>query len=118
MDELWARAALVAAALAVAGLVVVLRRRRGPRPVRDLGTVELGEGVYLFSSASCPTCIQARSTLDTRLGDGGYTELSWEQEAPIFADLGVDAVPAVVIVDVRGRARLYPGQPERALDGP
>jgi hypothetical protein len=49
------------------------------------------------------------------LGQEGYTELRWEEEPSKFGEVGVDAVPAVLLVRDSGRARLFPGQPERAL---
>lgn len=115
MSETWARVALVLGALAVAGLVVLFQRWRLRRPVREVESGTLSGGVYFFSSASCPTCAVARRKLEARLGASGYTEYAWEEEPGPFSDLGVDAVPAVAILDDDGRGRLYPGQPGRAL---
>lgn len=115
MDEIWARVGLVAAALAVAGSIAVWQRGWGRARMRDVSVVTLEPGTYYFSSASCPTCAVAREKLDQTLGDRGYVEFSWEEDPGVFAEVGVDAVPAVLIVNRAGRGRLYPGQPERAL---
>lgn len=114
MNEVWARAALVLGVLLVAGVISLLQRRQR-RPMRDIEAIGLPAGVYFFSSASCSTCTGAREKLQARLGDSGFTEFAWEESPGRFADLDVDAVPAVAIVDEHGRGRLYPGQPERAL---
>lgn len=50
------------------------------------------------------------------LGETGFTEYVWEDDPGVFSELGIDAVPAVLVVGEDGRGRLYPGQPDRALD--
>ncbi|MGH3649714.1 MAG: hypothetical protein ACRDU9_03320, partial [Acidimicrobiia bacterium] len=59
----------------------------------------------------------ARRKLDAFLGEGGYREMAWEREPVRFDELGIDSVPAVLVVGEGGRGRLYPGQPDRALVG-
>jgi len=115
MSELWVRIGLIAAAIAGVAVIALVQRRRAVGPVRAVETAGLAAGIYFFSSASCPTCRRAREKLDASIGDSGYDELVWEEQPGAFTDLGVDAVPAVMIVDHDGRGRLYPGQPERAL---
>lgn len=115
MDEIWVRLALIAGAVAVAGSVALLQRSRSRDPVRRIESTDLAEGVYLFSSASCESCNRARDRLRERLGEAGYTELAWSEEPGVFEDVGVDAVPAVLVVNGDGRATLYPGQPDRVL---
>ena len=115
MSELWVRIGLVAAALAMAAAIALIQRRRAVAPVRAVETGGLATGVYFFSSASCPSCRRAREKLDASIGASRYEELVWEEQPVAFADFGVDAVPAVLIVGEGGRGRLYPGQPERAL---
>lgn len=117
MDDVWARVALVAGALVVAGLVAVWQRWRTRLPVRDLVHVSLDEGVYFFSSESCPTCGRAREKLDAALGEEGYVEVAWEQDPAMYSTLGIDAVPAVLIVRHDGKATLYPGQPSKKVLG-
>ena len=115
MDEVWARAGLVAGALAVAGIVVLFQRSRARQTVKRVSATGLEPGVYLFTSTTCSSCLQARETLEARLGEGRFRELNWEEASQTFEELGVDAVPAVMVVDGRGRARLFPGQPDRVL---
>jgi hypothetical protein len=49
------------------------------------------------------------------LGRDGYAEIAWEAEPGPFENLPIDTVPAVMIVDDRGRGRLYTGQPDKVL---
>lgn len=115
MSEPWARVAVVAGALALAGMIVVWRRIRSRRAARDVPTGSLEPGIYLFTSSSCPTCESARDRLRRQVGEEGFEELSWESHPDIFIDSGVDAVPALVVVRSSGLARLYPGASERAV---
>lgn len=115
MDEVWLRIGLILGALAVAASIALIQRRRARSPVRSVEARGFDPGVYFFSSSACPTCSQARKKLNAALGDKGYIELVWEEEPGVFDDLGVDAVPAVVVVREDGRGKLYPGQPERVL---
>lgn len=115
MDDIWLRAALVAGSLVVAGLVILVRAMRTRRHVVDYESVPLDAGIYFFSSATCPTCSVARDELDATLGEMGYTEYRWEGHEALFADLEVDAVPSVLVVEQSGSARLYPGRPTRVL---
>jgi hypothetical protein len=115
MDELWSRAVLVLGLLGIAVLAAWWQRRSSQRPVRNIDASSLPAGIYLFSSSACHTCETARAMLETALGDDGYTEFAWEVEPDIFTTLGVEAVPATVVVDASGRGRLYPGQPDEVL---
>lgn len=115
MDEVWVRLGLIGGALAVAALATaVLRSRMMGRP-RALVATGLEPGVYLFSSAACPDCSSVRRALVDELGEGGFLEMSWEQDPGTFHRLGVDAVPATAIVGSDGSATLWPGQPDQAL---
>lgn len=116
MDEIWARAAVVTGALAVAGVVVAIQRWQARRPVRMVGDTGLPSGVYLFTSTECESCLRARDSLDTELGPTGYREIIWNDDADRFDSIGVDAVPTVLVVSQDGRGRLYPGQPDAVLD--
>jgi hypothetical protein len=115
MDEVWVRVAVLVGVLAVAAGTAAGLRWRRRRPVRPIEVAGLRAGVYFFSSASCATCATARATLDARLGESGYTEFAWEDDASVFTSLEVDAVPAVVVLDEAGRGKLYAGQPDRVL---
>jgi hypothetical protein len=115
MNELWLRVALVAGALAIAAVIALITRRRASKEVRTVRAESLGAGVYFFSAATCDTCERARVSLDSKLGAGGYTELAWERHPDVFAEHGVDQVPAVMVVDDSGRGRVYLGQPDLAV---
>jgi len=115
MDELWVRVGLVALMLVVAISVAVWLRREKQSPIRDISSGDLMPGVYLFTSESCPTCALARAQLSQALEDATYIEVRWEDHPGKFVELGVDAVPAILIVKVPGIGKLYPGQPERVL---
>jgi hypothetical protein len=49
------------------------------------------------------------------VGIDGFTEHVWEEDPGVFSDLGIDAVPAVLVIREGGQGRLYPGRPDRAL---
>lgn len=115
MDDVWLRLGLIAGALAVAALAtVVLRSRLKGRP-RVLEATGLEAGIYLFTSATCPDCSSVRRTLIDEMGESGFVELSWEQEPGEFHRLGIDAVPATVVVARDGSATLWPGRADEAL---
>lgn len=115
MNELWVRVALVAGALALAGVIALMVRRRATARVRTVKTRGLEAGVYFFSAATCATCEQARTKLDSSLGPDGYKEFAWEHHPQIFTEYDIDQVPAVMIVDDGGRGRIHFGQPDLAL---
>ena len=115
MDEVWARLGLVVGALIVAGAATLVLRSRAKGEPRKLAATGLGQGVYLFTSKACPDCRHVRGMLDDALGREGYAELSWEMEPGIFAELGVNGVPATLIVEVDGSGVLWPGRPDKAL---
>lgn len=115
MDEVWARVALVAGALAVSGLVVWWQRRRGGHAIRHVPTSDLPEGVYFFSSTACPSCKSARESIVIKLGDDGFTEFVWQEDGGLFDELEILAVPALLVVSADGSGRLFSGQPDLAL---
>ena len=117
MSEIWARVAWVLGAVVVAAATIqILRNRAGRRrPVRIQQAI-LGSGVYLFTSATCPDCEAARLRLVGAIGLSGFVELTWESQPGVFKNIGVDAVPATLIVSEAGGSTLYPGRPDRALE--
>ncbi len=117
MSEFEVRLAGVIGAVLV-GIAISLLFRRGSdqRPPIVVRQTRLGVGVYLFTSASCPDCEVARHTLLEAIGPTGYSELTWESDPEIFSELGVDAVPATLIVTHSDGSVLYPGRPDRALE--
>lgn len=118
MSEFEVRLAGVLGAVLVGIAISFLVRRRSdqhqPVAVRQ---ASLGVGVYLFTSASCPDCEVARRALLGALGPIGYSELTWESDPEIFHEIGVDAVPATLFVTDTGVSVLYPGRPDRLLEG-
>ncbi|MDP9495606.1 MAG: hypothetical protein M3P87_10245 [Actinomycetota bacterium] len=118
MNEFETRLAWVLGAVVLAvGAVLILRKLAGRRsPVRIRQTT-LDAGVYLFTSATCADCETARQMLVGALGSSGFVELSWESAQGAFRDLGINAVPATLIVGEAGGALLYPGRPDQALEG-
>ena len=115
MDEIWGRLGLVVLALMVAGAVTLVLHSRAKGGPRNLTATGLNQGVYLFTSDECPDCKQVKALLDDALGPVGYKELNWDQEPAIFHELGVDGVPATMIVEVDGSGVLWPGLPDEAL---
>ena len=114
MNDVWLRAALVAGALVIAGLIALISRRGANARVQIVQGTSLDPGIYFFSSATCATCEQARAMLDSKLGPKGYAELAWERHPEVFTRHGVEKVPAVMIVDDAGRGRIRFGVPDRA----
>ena len=113
MDDVWIRAGLVAAALLVVGVVLLVLRWKESAQARRVSVKGLGPGIYLFTSTTCPTCITARERLSERVDV--FEEIVWEEQPGLFTELGVDAVPAVLVVGEGGSGRLFPGQPDRVL---
>jgi hypothetical protein len=115
MDDLVFRIVLLAVALAVALAISWVLQRRSRRSARPMANPGLPPGFHYFSSPACETCREARSLLDRRLGREGFTEHEWDQDPEVFQRLGVDQVPALIVVADDGSARLYSGLLERAL---
>lgn len=106
---------MVVAVLAIAGgLALLLRRSRRPAK-RRLDDVDLGAGVYFFSSSTCDTCHAARESLYRMVVPGSLTEYMWEESPDMFEMLGVDVVPATLVVTDHRSAVLYPGVPKTLL---
>lgn len=118
MDEIWTRVAIIAAALLVATLVVAVRRRKALTTPRRIAATGLLPGIYLFTSADCAECSLARSKLDDSLGERLYHEVAWDCQPEIFIRLGVEAVPATMIVEADGSGGLWLGQPDNLPLGP
>lgn len=115
MDEIWLRLALIGGVVALAATVILVRQGRGSNPVRVIDAPGFAEGTYFFSSVACTTCSEARAKLESALGSEGYTEIAWEREPGPFEALGIDAVPAVMVVDDRRRGRLHVGRPDPSI---
>lgn len=115
MDEIWVRLALIGGALAVAGLVTIALRARAKGKPRRMEATGLPPGVYLFTSEACADCGSVRRALGQALGDAGFVERSWEEEPGLFHRLGVDAVPATLVVEPDGSGTLWPGRAEQVL---
>lgn len=104
--------------LILTGLVVVvlmgLRSRHFVRSRRIFRT-RLEAGLYLFTSTTCGTCSGARTELERRKLP--FTEISWQDDPALFEELGMDAVPSVVVVDPDGEGRWWRGAVPRHLPG-
>ena len=111
MSELWLRVGIVAGGcLAVALVVVLMRRYPAGRPLRSMGG--LAPGIYLFTSSTCADCLPARERLREKLGPGGFKEIVWEQDPDSFDRAGIVVVPCTVVVGMDGLAKSYPGVPD------
>jgi hypothetical protein len=111
MDDL--RVLLVATTVVVVAITYAVVRRRERDGGRPLLTTRLAPGIYLFTSATCADCIEARVRLTQEVGEGGFEEIGWESDPGAFDDYGVAVVPATMIVARSGRARLFDGLPSR-----
>jgi hypothetical protein len=111
MDDVAMRLALVAGFLLLSLLGIAFMRHRAAAPFRVIRRTGLGPGVYFFSSATCAECRPARSVLVERLGEDGFVEHSWESDPGILESLGVDGVPATLVVEGSGSGRLWTGMP-------
>ena len=117
MDETLLRLVIVLGAVMLVLSVVLISRSRDSRPrLRVVRPSGLSPGLYFFSSEDCETCQMARQALEDALGTEGYVEMAWEREAEEFTRLGVEEVPATMVVNQDGMGILYPGQPQQALD--
>jgi hypothetical protein len=118
MSDIEVRLVAVIGAVAIGFAVsLVLRGRPARRAPTKLNQTRLGAGVYLFTSASCPDCGAVRDVLSERFGPTGFIELSWESDPQVFDELGIDAVPATLIVTANDGSTLYPGAPSKTLNG-
>jgi hypothetical protein len=118
MSEVEVRLIAVIGAVGVGmALSLILRRKPARRSPSELKQNRLGPGVYLFTSAACPDCEAVRAVLLERFGPVGFSELSWESDPEIFRELGVDAVPATLVVTATEGSTLYPGSTEPRQGG-
>jgi hypothetical protein len=115
MNELWVRLALIVGAMVAAfAIMLSMRAMRRERPTAiDPGG--LGPGVYLFTSGTCLDCLPAREQITEVLGADGFVEVHWEEEPERFRELGIDEVPATIVVAVDGSAMLFSGMPAGAM---
>ncbi len=116
MSDVWLRVGLIAVTFSAAIVTSrVIRRREKTRPI-DAGPSSLAPGIYLFSSGNCLDCGPAREAVEQATGGpGGFTEIRWEDSPEAFRDLGIETVPATVLVSDNGLATVYPGRPRYAL---
>lgn len=118
MDDLWTRIGVIAGALLVASMVVAVRRKAALTAPRRLETTGLRPGIYLFTSAACDECQTARAKLEEHVGERGYAEIDWEHSPEVFTGLGIEVVPATMMVAADGSALLWRGQPDPEVLGP
>lgn len=93
--------------LAVALLIVMAHRSTRTRPAGsiDVDGFDLEPGLVLFTSATCPTCVDARAVADRVLGRGSYREWPWEDNPDALATAGIDEVPLIAVIGRGGRVR-------------
>jgi hypothetical protein len=115
MDEVWARAALVAGRSQWLGSWFWFNvsgrdplRGRSERPVSTPGST------YSPPPAAPPVLRRGRPFRPS-LGEDRFHEFAWEEGSETFDRLGIDAVPAVLVVEPGGSGTIFPGQPDRAL---
>lgn len=101
------RVLLIVGAVAVALTVVrgwagylALSRRK------SLHTESLGPGpaVVLFTSADCDACDPLRDTVHGSVATDLFQEVKYQENAEQFRSVGINRVPAVVVIDRQGRA--------------
>ncbi|MCI0678222.1 MAG: hypothetical protein L0Z63_04170 [Actinobacteria bacterium] len=103
MDDLWVRLALVS--VLTLAVIVGARRVRRSRPGSSLERTGLAPGVYLFTARTCGDCGEARR----RLAGRAFTEVEWETDPGLFAELGITRVPGTLIVAVDGSGAWHEG---------
>lgn len=103
MDEPVVRLLIGVAIVAVAvGGATLTRRFQRPTHRRvDPSAAGLSAGVVVFTSTECANCAAARDRL--RAQGVAFREVTWELEPALFAALGVESVPLVVVTDPAGR---------------
>lgn len=74
------------------------RRTVNTEPLRPWPTV------VMFSSDDCDVCDPVRVIVRSTVGDGRFREIAYQRDSELFRSAGIDRVPAVVLVDERGRA--------------
>ena len=101
MDDFVVRLAMAAAIAGAAAAAAVVSRRGRAWRRRPFVSTDLEQGIHLFSSESCGSCMRARSAIE-RTGLP-FSEHTYESEAPLLQRHGIDRVPAVAWVPPGGR---------------
>lgn len=114
MDEPLVRLAVVFGAVLLVFGVRAVRSLRQPRRSRPIPESGLEPGLYLFSSATCEQCAEARARLSGR----NFRDLVWEEDHEVFDRLGIGDVPSLMVVGSDGTAVWYPGVPSSIVDNP
>ncbi|MGH8916661.1 MAG: hypothetical protein ACRDZM_19375 [Acidimicrobiia bacterium] len=115
MSDVWIRLGLITVVLGlglIVGAALHIRDRRRPAPIDVTG---LAPGVYFFSSATCHECLPARDLIEAALGPEGFVEVKWEEQPATFAEIGIEEVPATIVVEEDRPARLFTGIPVGAF---
>ncbi len=115
MNEIALRLALVVGVVLLSLIIVVVMRRRPVVSTLDRGGLD--PGIYLFTSSECSDCAGARARLGELLGSSSFIEISWEHDPELFRRLGIDAVPATLVVGDDGSASIHTGMPDRVVRG-
>lgn len=111
MEETLTRLLLIGGFLMISFIAVLLLQRRASRQFRRIDRTGLAPGIHFFSSGTCAECTPARMVLVERLGANGFVEHTWEADSAVLEALGIDAVPATLVVDKAGAGKLWTGMP-------
>ena len=112
MGDVEFRLLLVGLALVIAAAAVAIRLYVLRRPRRRMKATGLGPGIYLFTSKSCLDCAPVRERLAERTD---FREIAWEDQPEVFERLGVEMVPATLVVEEDDSGWLWHGEPPEMI---
>ena len=102
MDDFVVRLIVAAGIAGAASIAAIVMRRGRAWRRRSFESVDLEPGLHLFTSEGCESCRRARSVVEqTGLS---FSEHTYESEAPLLEQHGIDRVPTVSWVPGSGQA--------------
>lgn len=112
MDEIALRLVVAVGIGAAAAIAAVVSRRGRAWRRRPFDPRGLGPGIHLFSSRDCRSCRKARSVIEA--AGLAFEEHTYESEAELLDNNGVDRVPTIARVAATGeRGWIAEGIPTR-----